>query len=98
MWKDKLTLMSKQKQKRNDDLHLISENTNISNSINDYPEEEEYKREFNKHSQPQNVLSCTESDLTDVKIVEDLNPPKEPAVIDLTEIDDEKECDFRKQD
>ena len=39
------------------------------------------------------VPSCTESDLTDVKIIEDLNPPKEPDIIDLTNLDDKKEFD-----
>ena len=39
------------------------------------------------------VPSCTESDLTDVKIIEDLNPPIEPDIIDLTNLDDKKECD-----
>ena len=29
-----------------------------------------------------------------VEIIEDLNPPKEPDIIDLTNLDNEKECNF----
>ena len=35
----------------------------------------------------------TESDLMDLEIIKNLNPPKEPDVIDLTNIDDKKEHD-----
>ena len=66
--------------------------------INDYAEEEEHKRQSNEHSQQQNVLSCPESALTDVKIVENPNRPKDPDVIDLTNLDDEKEYDSGKHD
>ena len=98
MWKDKLTSMSKQKQKRTDDLPLSSNNTNVSNSKNVYPEKEANKRKSNQQSQQQNVLSSTESDLTDIKIIEDPNQAKERDIIDLTNLDGEKEHDSSKQD
>ena len=40
----------------------------------------------------------TESDLMDIKIIEDPNPPKESDTIDLTNLDDEKEHNSGEQD
>ena len=81
----------KAESKTTDGLHLNSKNTNISNSTNVYPEEEEHERESNEHSQQCHVLLHTELDSTYVEIVEDPNPPKAPDDIDLTNLDDKKE-------
>ena len=49
------------------------------------------RRSPNKYSCPNNVPSHTDSDLTEIEIIEDLNPQKEPDIIDLTHLDDENE-------
>ena len=89
---------SKKKQERPDDLQLEHNNINIRNSINVYTEDEELRKESNQHSKQINVPLHTESDLMDIKIIEDLNPPKESDTIDLTNLDDEKEHNSGEQD
>ena len=54
-------------------------------------------KESNKYSCPNNVPLHTDSDLIQIEIIEDLNPPKEPDVTDLTHLDDENEQNSGKQ-
>ena len=97
-WQDKLASMSSKEQERTDKSQLKPNNSNIRKPINIYTGGQKGKKESNESSCSNDVPLCRELEITEMEIIEDLNPWKEPDGIDLTNLDVKNEQNSGKQD